>query len=76
MGQPPQTLAIILLSVGAFTYAKHPEGVLEFQKRRSLDKVQKQIDRFQKRDQDASSGGAIGDAPDGNRAPAPAGGAS
>jgi branched-subunit amino acid ABC-type transport system permease component len=49
MGQPPQTLAIILLSLGAFTYAKHPEGVLEFQKRRSLDRVQKQIDRFQKR---------------------------
>jgi branched-subunit amino acid ABC-type transport system permease component len=46
MGQPPQTLAIILLSIGAFTYAKHPEGVLEFQKRRSLDKVQRTIDRF------------------------------
>jgi ABC-type branched-subunit amino acid transport system permease subunit len=46
MGQPPQTLAIILLSIGAFTYAKHPEGVLEFQKRRSLDRVQRTIDRF------------------------------
>jgi branched-chain amino acid transport system permease protein len=47
MGQPPQTLAIILLSIGAFTYAKHPEGVLEFQKRRSLDMVQRVIDHFQ-----------------------------
>ena len=45
MGQPPQTLAIILLSIGAFTYAKHPEGMLEFQKRRSLDMVQRTIDR-------------------------------
>ncbi len=49
MGQPPQTLAIILLSIGAFTYAKHPEGVLEFQKRRSLDAVQRMIDRFKGR---------------------------
>ena len=49
MGQPPQTLAIILLSIGAFTYAKHPEGVLEFQKRRSLDMVQRVIDHFQGR---------------------------
>ena len=50
MGQPPQTLAIILLSLGAFTYAKHPEGVLEFNKRRSLDRVQRGIDRFSKSD--------------------------
>jgi branched-chain amino acid transport system permease protein len=49
MGNPPQTLAIILLSIGAFTYAKHPEGVLEFQKRRSLDRVQRTIDRFKGR---------------------------
>ena len=49
MGQPPQTLAIILLSIGAFTYAKHPEGILEFQKRRSLDRVQRTIDRFKGR---------------------------
>jgi hypothetical protein len=49
MGPPPQTLAIILLSIGAFTYAKHPEGILEFQKRRSLDRVQRTIDRFKGR---------------------------
>ena len=52
MGQPPQTLAIILLSLGAFTYAKHPEGVLEYQKRKSLDAVQRGIDWF-KRGKDA-----------------------
>ena len=49
MGPPPQTLAIILLSIGAFTYAKHPEGVLEFNKRRSLDRVQRAIDRYKGR---------------------------
>jgi len=53
MGNPPQTLAIILLSIGAFTYAKHPEGVLEFQKRRSLDAVQRMIDRWKGRRGDA-----------------------
>jgi branched-chain amino acid transport system permease protein len=46
MGLPPQTLAIILLSLGAFTYAKHPEGVLEFQKRKSLDAAQRGLDWF------------------------------
>jgi len=45
MGQPPQTLAIILLSLGAFTYAKHPEGILEFNKRKSLEAIQRLIDR-------------------------------
>jgi hypothetical protein len=45
MGQPPQTLGIILLTLGAFTYAKHPEGILEFNKRKSLDFVQRQIDK-------------------------------
>jgi hypothetical protein len=49
MGLPPQTLAIILLSIGAFTYAKHPEGVLEFNKSRSLNAVQRGIDRFKGR---------------------------
>jgi ABC-type branched-subunit amino acid transport system permease subunit len=45
MGQPPQTLAIILLTLGAFTYARHPEGILEYNKRRSLDFFQRMIDR-------------------------------
>ena len=45
MGRPPATLAIILLSLGAFTYAKHPEGILEFNKRKSLEAIQRFIDR-------------------------------
>ena len=48
MGLPPQTLAIILLSLGAFTYAKHPEGVLEYQKRKSLDAAQRGLDWFRR----------------------------
>jgi hypothetical protein len=57
MGQPPQTLAIILLSLGAFTYAKHPEGVLEYQKRKSLDAAQRGIDWFKGR-KDAGNPGS------------------
>ncbi len=45
MGKPPSTLAIILLSIGAFTYAKHPEGILEYNKRRSLAFIQRRIDK-------------------------------
>ncbi len=45
MGQPPQTLAIILFGLGAFTYAKHPEGILEFNKRKSLEAIQRLLDR-------------------------------
>jgi branched-chain amino acid transport system permease protein len=45
MGQPSASLAIILLSLGAVTYAKHPEGILEFNKRKSLDFVQRLLDR-------------------------------
>ena len=45
MGKPPGTLAIIVLSLGAFTYAKHPEGILEFNKRKSLEFIQRVIDR-------------------------------
>jgi hypothetical protein len=82
MGQPPQTLAIILLSIGAFTYAKHPEGVLEFQKRRSLDRVQRTIDRFKGR---GKIDGAVDESsdpsrepftPPGTPSPAPAAGSS
>ena len=36
----------ILFGLGAMTYAKHPEGILEFQKRRSLEFVQRHLDRL------------------------------
>jgi ABC-type branched-subunit amino acid transport system permease subunit len=38
----------ILFGLGAITYAKHPEGIVEFQKRRSLEKVQGWLTRHQR----------------------------
>jgi len=35
----------ILFGLGAITYAKHPEGIVEFQKRKSLERVQKFLQR-------------------------------
>ncbi len=51
----PAGLVPIFFGIGAFTYAKHPEGILEFQKRRSLGRVQKGIDRFSKGDKDGTA---------------------
>jgi branched-chain amino acid transport system permease protein len=62
MGQPPQTLAIILLSLGAFTYAKHPEGILEFNKRKSLETIQRLIDRRSSKGGITSAGGGLDEA--------------
>ena len=77
MGLPPATLAIILLSLGAFTFAKHPEGVLEFNKSKSLDAIQRRIDKRNARRHKAD--GAPPDLTDSPReplTPAPAGGKS
>jgi ABC-type branched-subunit amino acid transport system permease subunit len=49
MSALPAGLQPILFGLGALTYAKHPEGILEFQKRRSLARVQRLIDRFKGR---------------------------
>jgi ABC-type branched-subunit amino acid transport system permease subunit len=51
----PVALQPILFGLGALTYAKHPEGILEFQKRRSLQRIQKAIDRASKRPQSGSA---------------------
>ena len=45
MSSLPAGLQPILFGLGALTYAKHPEGILEFQKRRSLQRIQSLIDR-------------------------------
>ncbi len=50
----PAALVPIFFGIGAFTYAKHPEGILEFQKRRSLGRVQRGIDHFSKHDDEGS----------------------
>ncbi|MDQ1455761.1 MAG: hypothetical protein QOH28_1381, partial [Actinomycetota bacterium] len=74
MGQPPQTLAIILLSLGAFTYAKHPEGILEFNKRKSLEAIQRLIDRRSSKGGFTSADGDVVDGPEAVGLPAAAGG--
>ena len=35
----------IFFGIGAITFARHPEGILEFQKRRSMNAVQRRLDR-------------------------------
>ncbi len=35
----------IFFGIGAITFARHPEGILEFQKRRSMNSIQRRIDR-------------------------------
>jgi len=39
----------ILFGLGAITYAKHPEGILEFQKRQSMARVQQWLDRLNRK---------------------------
>lgn len=45
----PFGLQAILFGIGALTYAKHPEGLLEFNTRKSLVKMQARIDTFKER---------------------------
>jgi ABC-type branched-subunit amino acid transport system permease subunit len=45
----PIGLQPILFGLGALTYAKHPEGLLEFNTRKSLVKAQARIDKFKAR---------------------------
>jgi ABC-type branched-subunit amino acid transport system permease subunit len=45
-GPLPVGLQFVFFGLGAITYAKHPEGVLEHQKRRSLEFFQRQFGRF------------------------------
>jgi len=39
-------LTFVLFAFGALTYAQHPEGVLEFQKRRSMQRFEPYIERW------------------------------
>jgi branched-chain amino acid transport system permease protein len=41
--QNPQALAFALFGLGALTYAKHPEGIIEFQTTKSLEFVNRRI---------------------------------
>src|SRR5262249_1350754 len=60
MSSLPAGLQPILFGLGALTYAKHPEGILEFQKRRSLARVQRGIDKFKGRGRAGASDTADG----------------
>ena len=41
-----QAVAFILFGLGALTYAKHPEGIIEAQTKRSLERTMQWIDRI------------------------------
>ena len=58
LGIPPE-YQFILFGLGALTFAKHPEGLLEFAKRSQLAAVQRWIDRRKRHRQapDVQSGG-------------------
>lgn len=58
----PAGLLPILFGLGALTYAKHPEGLLEFNTRKSLVKAQARIDKFKER-RARRKLGAVGAAP-------------
>jgi branched-subunit amino acid ABC-type transport system permease component len=40
-----QAVAFILFGLGALTYAKHPEGIIEFQTSRSINKTLERVER-------------------------------
>jgi len=40
----PSAVQYIFFGLGAVTYARHPEGILEFNKRKSMDAVQRRLD--------------------------------
>ena len=44
-----QAVAFILFGFGALTYAKHPEGIIEFQTTRSIEKTLRTIERVRGR---------------------------
>jgi branched-chain amino acid transport system permease protein len=41
----PGELRFVLFGLAAFTYAKHPEGIVEYGKRRQLASIQRRLDR-------------------------------
>ena len=45
MGPLPAGLTFVFFGLGAITYAKHPEGILEYQKRGSISRIQRRLDK-------------------------------
>ena len=56
---PPRfsTLTVALFAFGALTYAAHPEGVLEYQKRRSTQRFERLF--FSRRDSEQELAGTL-----------------
>jgi branched-chain amino acid transport system permease protein len=48
-------IEFVLFAVGSFTYAKHPEGIVEFQKTRWMNRVAKVLQKWDERRGRASS---------------------
>jgi hypothetical protein len=71
MGALPQGLFFVIFGLGAVTYAKHPEGILEYNTRKSMEKVQHRLDSWSAR-RDRQGDGAVA----ATSGAAPAGGAS
>jgi ABC-type branched-subunit amino acid transport system permease subunit len=65
-----KVLTYALFGYGTINYAKHPEGIGEFQKRRSLDFIARQLDRRDARK--AARAAPAGPQPAEPRAPSPA----
>jgi branched-subunit amino acid ABC-type transport system permease component len=57
------SIQFILFGLGAITYAKHPEGIVEFQKRKSLQRVQKLLQRRSGGHEPEGSTPAVADPP-------------
>ena len=49
----------ILFGLGAITFARHPEGILDYQKRVVLNRMQRSLDRRNASKQHASSPSAV-----------------
>ena len=69
MGGLPIGLQTILFGLGAITYAKHPEGILEFNKRKSGDRMMRLGARFKRDEHDPEPPAApeVADATAGSR---------
>jgi ABC-type branched-subunit amino acid transport system permease subunit len=55
-------IEFVLFAVGAFTYAQHPEGIVEYQKTRWMNRVARVLQRWDKR-RGRSPTGSLGSAP-------------
>jgi ABC-type branched-subunit amino acid transport system permease subunit len=58
----PGELQFVLFGLAAFTYARHPEGMVEFGKRKQLESIQRRLDRRNRAQQEDARSGRPGGA--------------